>query len=366
MRALLREASPKKSTASNPPKNTLSQTLRLLLAMVFLAGLPNALHRKAQAQARPASGPPQQSASEESEKPSPQNGASRIRGKKLVLKDGTFQIVRNFEKNGNRVRYYSVERSAWEEIPAEMIDWDATKKAEAATTKEQEALLEKARAREAVEKYQPLDIDASFPIAPGVFLPPGEGLFAVEGTMVRPLDQVSAETKLDKKRQFEKIFVPIPIVSTRHRVQIPGARAVSRIATARPEFYLREAPPDPDHPSPIRQSSRPGESGPEVELIRATVRNKSRLLEVLDTNIIGQQSAKRNVISLQRWEVAKGVYRFTLSEQLSSGEYAITQILPEGMNLYVWDFGVDLGLGSEAKSKPAGAGRKQKPAKSKP
>src|ERR1700722_6950231 len=36
------------------------------------------------------------------------------RGKKLVLKDGTFQLVRECEKNGDRVRYFSLERGSWE------------------------------------------------------------------------------------------------------------------------------------------------------------------------------------------------------------------------------------------------------------
>jgi hypothetical protein len=39
--------------------------------------------------------------------------------------------------------------------------------------------------------------------------------------------------------------------------------------------------------------------------------------------------------------VAATVYRFTLGEPLPPGEYALAEILPDGMNLYVWDFGVD-------------------------
>ena len=57
-------------------------------------------------------------------------------GTKLMLKDGNFQLVRSYERNGERVRYFSVERGDWEEIPAAMVDWDATAKA---ATADQEA-----------------------------------------------------------------------------------------------------------------------------------------------------------------------------------------------------------------------------------
>src|SRR6266852_9869617 len=52
------------------------------------------------------------------------------KGKKLVLADGTFQLVREYSVQGDRVRYWSVERSAWEEIPTTLVNWEATHKAE--------------------------------------------------------------------------------------------------------------------------------------------------------------------------------------------------------------------------------------------
>jgi len=272
------------------------------------------------------------------------------RGKKLVLKDGNYQMVRDYERLGDRVRYMSAERSEWEELPASMVDWDATAKAAEAQAKESAALVDKVKAQERANQVEaPLDVDASLQVAKGVFLPPGEGIFAVEGKLVTPLVQAGAGIRTDKKQLFKQILSPIPIVPGKRNVEIPGARAKVRITTRTPEFYLREAPPDPDRTTPIVRSSRPGEAGPEIELVRATVKGNARRLEEI-RNLFGQDiSDVRNVISMQRWDVAPTVFRFTLSEPLPPGEYALAEILPDGMNLFVWDFGVDAAAASPAK-----------------
>src|SRR5881296_2526765 len=275
------------------------------------------------------------------------------RGKKLVLKDGTFQLVRSYKRSGERVRYYSAERGDWEEIPAAMVDWDATAKAEAAEQSEEDALAQKIHTQEQAQKIETvMDVDASLQVSPGVFLPPGEGMFLIDGKSVKPLEQVGSEIKTDKKQYLKRVLSPIPIIPSKRNVQIPGTRASIRATNGQTEFYLREAPPDPDRTTPIVKSSRPGESGPEVELVRATVKGNNRLLESI-RSLFGQQlDEKRNTISIQRWEIAPTVFRFTVSEPLPPGEYALAEILPDGMNLFVWDFGVDAANSSKTITPP--------------
>src|SRR5277367_2998910 len=72
---------------------------------------------------------------------------------KLYLKDGGYQLVREYSVEGDRVKFYSVERSDWEEMPVALVDLKRTQaetgsRQEQLAKQEQEAADEKAAARE--------------------------------------------------------------------------------------------------------------------------------------------------------------------------------------------------------------------------
>lgn len=247
------------------------------------------------------------------------------RGKKLMLKDGSFQLVREYQVEGDRVRYYSIDSSQWDEMPADLVDWDKTKKIAEEEARQDAAVLAKERKVEAQRSAEPLDIDASVEAAPGVFLPPGVGVFAFDGKTVLKLAQAPINSKLVKKKVVEQIFVPVPIIPTQHSITIHRPHAEYRVENGQPEFYMRLA----------------DGSEPDLELVRATTRGDSREIEKLD-ELFGEKRLRKSTLPMQRWEVAPGLYRFTLGTPLAAGEYALAEVVKDnGINLYVWDFGID-------------------------
>src|SRR5271165_429377 len=52
--------------------------------------------------------------------------AAPAANQRLILKDGSYQVVKKYEVVGDRVRYVSAERGETEELPANLVDWPET------------------------------------------------------------------------------------------------------------------------------------------------------------------------------------------------------------------------------------------------
>jgi len=263
--------------------------------------------------------------STQQDKVAPKPAPALPRGKKLILKDGDFQLVREYKVEGDRVRYYSVDSRQWEEIPVTLVDWEATRKVEAEEAQADKARVAKVHSLEQARKGEQLDIDASLEAAPNVFIPPGEGAYVFEGKAVIPLTSADTDIKNDKGQKFKQVLVPIPIVPSRRSISIRGTRAKLRISASQPEFYIRTA----------------DAHEPEMQLIHTKAKGYARFIENIDT-LFKEETAKAETLPMQRWLIARGVYRFTLGEPLPPGEYALAEIVQaESISVYVWDFGVD-------------------------
>src|ERR1700687_4795065 len=92
---------------------------------------------------------------------------------RLYLKDGDYQIVREYQVLADRVRYFSTERGDWEEIPLELVDLERPKK----DAVERQAAIE-AEAKEQDVEDKAIRAEkkeaASVPLGPGVYFVEGE------------------------------------------------------------------------------------------------------------------------------------------------------------------------------------------------
>ena len=272
----------------------------------------------------------QEQASQQPKQQDAQQGEIAVplpKGKKLVLTDGSFQIVREYHREGDRVRYYSVERSAWEEIPAALVDWTATQKAEVEQDAKQKELDKQIAESERAARFAGLDVDTSFEVRPGTFLPDDVGFYVLDGSKISVMQQEKAELHTEKGRAVAKIVTGMPLISSKQDMEIAGKQAKLRIHTGDAELYFRTA----------------DKREPHLTLLRAEVKGEKRTVAVISTNIAGQQTFKNREVSLLQWDAARGLYRYTVDQPLEAGEYAIIETTPtEGQSMFVWTFGVDL------------------------
>ena len=254
------------------------------------------------------------------------------KGKKLVLNDGTFQLAREYSVEGDRVRYWSIERSDWEEIPSSLVNWDATHKAEAEQVAQDAALKAKIHASEVAVRTHDIDVDRSLEIKPGLFLPDAVGFYALETKTVYEMKQTLAATHLAKGREMERILSGIPIIPEKQTLEIADPHAALRLTVTDPEFFIRPA----------------DDREPRFRLLRAQLKNGHRILDNVNIQMSGEQTHHADELDFQTWTPARGVFRYTVSRRLEPGEYAFVEMTNGGISSYVWDFAIDA---SGAKSK---------------
>lgn len=243
---------------------------------------------------------------------------------KLILKDGTYQLVSSYEVNGDRVRYYSVERSAWEEIPLALVDLEATKRAQEEDKAAQKKQLDEGRAI-LQQRFDKPD-EAGFEIAPGVRLPLDEGIYAFDGTRVIRLIQSTAEVVTDKKRAAFAMALPGHVLKAHVILELPGTRAAVRLQQAMPSFYVQS----------------PEGLGARVELVPVKVVKESRVVEKVEASKegLGKATNAPEAIPFERAQLAPGLYRLTLLHPLGPGEYALGDLADTGASLVLWPFGL--------------------------
>lgn len=243
---------------------------------------------------------------------------------KLFLKNGSFELVTSYEVQGDRVRFYSVERSDWEEVPLELVDLKATERVQEEEKAKQQKELQEAREIDK-ERFEP-EAPKGFEVAPGVRLPGDEGVFAFDGRRVIRLVQSSTDVVKDKKRLAMSLALPGPLLKNRALVVLPGPKAAVRFQGVQPVFYVQLA----DH------------ADQEFELVPVTSGRDKRVIEKIQSGIgVGKSGEMRGRVPIERKQIAPALFQLKPSQPLTKGEYALAELIQEKMSLDVWDFGID-------------------------
>lgn len=233
---------------------------------------------------------------------------------RLYLKDGTYQMAREYHVLQDRVRYYSTERDQWEEIPLELIDLNRTKKEVAAAENEVKAEKQADAEEDAAERAEAKQVQA-IPAEPGVYYIDGDKLDTVK----------VAESKLvtDKRRSILKAMAPIPVIAGKQTVELDGESSALRITEKRPEFYFR-----------LSDDERFG-------IFRLASKKGARMVEDVETSPVTKEPVeKRNEVGTFKKQIADELFKIWPEKDLDPGEYALIEYTEGKVNPQVWDFGI--------------------------
>jgi hypothetical protein len=77
-------------------------------------------------------------------------------------------------------------------------------------------------------------------------------------------------------------------------------------------------------------------------IVRAQIKNKKRIVGDVKRSINGKTSQEQQFVKTTISRVQGGWLKLTPTEDLTPGEYVVVEMMgKEGMNLYMWDFGVN-------------------------
>lgn len=236
---------------------------------------------------------------------------------RLYMKDGDYQIVREYQVQGDRVRYFTTERGDWEEIPTSLVDLEKTEKERKSKT--ESADEEKKQDAEEQQALRALHREiASVPTDEGAY-------FTVDG-QVKPLDAAPYQVVTDKKRAAIKLLSPIPIIPGKASVVIDGEHSKFVVHDDRPNFYFR----------PQREES--------FGIIRVTPKKGHRVVENISIVPVANQGIQsRDQMPVFQQQLADNLYKVWPEKPLEPGEYSVVEYddtdgESKEIQLLVWDF----------------------------
>ena len=290
-------------------------------------------------------------------------------GQRLILKDGTYQIVTRYEVKGDRVRYQSAERgNEWEEIPYALIDWPATKDwarvhdphaGAALGTPSSHAESDAAAVDKEAAAERQAEAARQPSVAPGLRLPDESGVWGFDTFRGTPeLVRVGQSNgNLNRATGHTVLRAAIPRGGARELIQISGPRSSVQFHVAEPILYVSVDAPDNVAPDEALVVDTHGESqadrsvdkrersdpGSHYAIVRVRVTKNMRTVAAMKLSLLGQPTSGEDIVPT-RAELMPGGHwlKLTPAGPLTFGEYALVELLSSTeLNLDSWDFGID-------------------------
>ena len=233
---------------------------------------------------------------------------------KLYLKDGSYHVVREYQVQSDRVHFYSVERSQWEDIPLDLVDLKRTETEAAARKAQLDADAKTMAEEEKAERERAKEVSR---------IPQDPGVYWLEGNEVHVLKVAESTVHTSKGRSVLKRLSPIPVVAGKGTLELQGGNSLNVFRDPEQEFYI--------------QLSEPERFG----IAKLTPKNGVRIVENLTfvpiTNDVMQEP---EMVEILRKQLADGLYKIWPKEKLAAGEYAVVQYSEDKLNMQVWDFAI--------------------------
>jgi hypothetical protein len=286
---------------------------------------------------------------------------------RLILKDGTYQLVRQYEIVGDRVRYISLERGGdWEELPVSLVDWDATRKYErdnAASPEEASPAMKEAADIDKEEAAERTEQKSRMPeVAKGLELPDEDGVFVLDTFQGLPELVELLPTELNAEAKTKHGLSTLnPLAGSKASLELDGAHAKIHLHVNEPAIYLSlnardDAEQVISHSMTVntgaarevasrKHGAHSATSG--FAIVRVDERRALRIVGAIHMSPSGVVTQDENVIPA-KVEVLPGKHWMKIAPEkpLDIGEYALIEILSASdINQSVWDFRVDPQLG---------------------
>jgi hypothetical protein len=278
---------------------------------------------------------------------------------RLILKDGSYQVVMSYQVKGKIVSYVSAERGSTEEIPYELIDWDATHKWERQHAAGDGAAQGQAPAIDPELLKEEADRAALTPeVAPNLSLPEQDSVLGLDyfhgAPELVPLVQSDGQLNHTTGHNILKLGLN-PKAAAHQIVQLKGETAAVQIHVDSPVIYLRlgddsgirrgGTPLTVDthggNASGVKTDSSGGSADSGYVVVRADVRTDARVFASFNIAMLGAKP-QEDVVEMKT-EVLPGGHwmKLTPKKPLDFGEYALMEVVSETeVNTGVWDFGV--------------------------